>query len=195
MDLFENGSQQKNQLTYQIDWQKNEMQLTNFYPPFLELSHEPMPFSPLLTALKQMVEPECLCSDEELSFFVDFHCKGSTVTVNLHRNDYASVLAAPQELLKQLLRKSLTCRETEVAIILFHGSTIRAAASQLHIAEGTVKRMIYNIYRKFKVASQVDLIREIYKMLAEAQAAAVESLSSAKSADQELPENTIAIIQ
>ena len=177
MDSHEEQTPQKTSLIYQVDWQKNEMMLTDFCPSYLELPQESLPISPLLLALKQMVGANRLCSDKEHSFFVDFHCKGNTLTVNLHRNDYASVLAAPQEMLKQLLRKVLTSRETEIAVMLFHGSTIRSAAGQLHIAEGTVKRMIYNIYRKLDVASQVDLIREIYKMLAEAQTAAFEALS------------------
>jgi len=180
MDSHEEQTPQKTSLTYQIDWQKNEMQLTNFSPSFLELPQDSLPISPFLIALKHMVGPDRLCSDEEHSFFVDVHCRGSAMTVNLHHNDYASVLIAPQELLNQLLRKVLTCRETEIAVLFFHGSTIKGAAGQLRIAEGTVKRMLHNIYRKLNVASQVELIRKIYKMLAEAQTAVVEALSLEK---------------
>jgi len=180
MDSHEKHQPQKTRLTYQIDWPKNKMQLTEFCPSFLGLPQEAQPISPFLIALKNMIGPDRLCSDEEHSFFVDVHCKGNTLTVNLHRNEYASVLIAPQELLHQLLRKVLTCRETEIAVLLFHGSTIKGTAGQLHIAEGTVKRMIFNIYRKLNVASQVGLIREIYQMLAEAQTAAFEAISPEK---------------
>jgi len=179
MDSHETHQPQKTRLTYQIDWQKNEMQLTDICPSLLELPQDSQPISPLLFALKHMVGDR-LCSNEEHSFLVDVHCKGNALTVHLHRSDYASVLAAPQELLNQLLRKSLTCRETEIAVMLFRGSTIKGTAGQLHIAEGTVKHMLHNIYQKFNVASQVELIREIYQMLAEAQAAALEALSPEK---------------
>jgi len=163
------GKQQAERVTYRIDWENNECTVIETSPLLASLSRDPFVISPFLHALRAMVGDEPCTGQDERLFLADMHCRGNTMTVSLRRNDYSHVAQAPQEVLEWLLRRTLTPRETQVAAMLFEGGTIRSIASQLCIAEGTVKRIIYNIYQKCNVGSQVDLIREIYKRLAQAQ--------------------------
>jgi len=158
-------------LTYRIDWKNSEMQLVDFSPLLSELSQDPLPITPVIIAIRTMLKSEHHYSDEnEHNFILDLRCKGDKLTVNLHHNDYDCMLHPSHDILERVLRQSLTRRETEIAVLLFEASTIRSIASRLHIAEGTVKRTIYNIYHKLNVTSQVELIREIYQRLSDAQA-------------------------
>ena len=58
----------------------------------------------------------------------------------------------------------LTARETDVALLLGRGLTKRYIAQELGISEETAKSHIGNIYRKFDVHSQQDLIIKLRKM-------------------------------
>ena len=101
-------------------------------------------------------------------FLIDVRYDRETVVANVHRTeDFHSVVNVPPERLERLLRPLLTPRETQIAGLLFDGCTIRYTAATLHIAEGTVKRIMHNIYRKLGVGSQVELMREIYARLAQ----------------------------
>lgn len=66
----------------------------------------------------------------------------------------------------QIFGGLLSPREQEIAIEIFEGRTIRHVATELCIAEGTVKRTTHNIYCKMGVASQVELVHEIYARIA-----------------------------
>ena len=154
-------------MEFRIDQEKGEMQLMDASPQIQSPFQEKQPLTPVVQAMKLITETPC--DGQEHSFLVNIRCDGTLLRLNLYRSDdYSSMVNVPRELLERLLREELTPRETEVAILLFGGSTIRAIASQLVIAEGTVKRMIYNIYQKLGVSSQVKLIREIYARLAQA---------------------------
>jgi len=162
-------------LTYRIDWNNNEMQLIDCSPLFSMNPQETVPISLSIHAMKTLVKMERPgLTEDEYRFLLDVHSKKGIVTVNLRRSPYNFMLHPPYDILEHVLRQSLTRRETEIAIMMFEANTIRSVASQLHIAEGTVKRIIYNIYQKLNVASQVELIREVYQRLADAQTAALE---------------------
>ena len=117
--------------------------------------------TPLSQALEALGAPEweyCLISARR---------EGQGVLLRLHRAEgYARLADVPRERLHALLRPLLTPRETEIAALLFESRTIRCIAGTLHIAEGTVKRIIHNLYQKMNVSSQVELVRDIYARLA-----------------------------
>jgi len=158
-------------LSFKLDWARNEMQVSEIGPVLQSVcTHAakmtfaippPMRALDCLAELNPQAEPPYhylfdVLYDKE-SFLIKIHCAES----------YTSVVDVPRERLMALLCRLLTPREIEVTILLFEGDTIRYIASTLHIAEGTVKRTIYNIYRKIGVGSQVELVREIYARLAQ----------------------------
>jgi len=99
---------------------------------------------------------------------VDALVEGDTMIYTLHcTEDFRSVVNVERSLIKKIFNSQLTPRELEIAIELFEGCTIRCIAASLHIAEGTVKRIIHNIYQKMNVVSQMELIREIYVRIAQ----------------------------
>ena len=128
---------------------------------------EPTPFSPLMKAMDYMAKRD-YNGKGPCRFRIDAHCEGDTATFTIHPTEnFHSVVEVPHALLREMLRKILTPRETEAAILLFEGRPIRCIAAQMQVAEGTVKRMNYNIYQKMGLASQVELIRDIYTRLAQ----------------------------
>jgi len=101
-------------------------------------------------------------------FLIDVRYDRENVVAHVHcTEDFHSVVNVPPERLEKVLRPLLTPRETQIAALLFESRTIRYTATALHIAEGTVKRIMHNIYRKLGVGSQVELIREFYTRLAQ----------------------------
>jgi DNA-binding NarL/FixJ family response regulator len=137
-----------------------EMQLLGMYPTLQSFSWNSGPISPGVKALKLITQ-----SDGQMHrFLADVCCDEAFLQVTFSCDNNAAA-CAPRELLEQALRQQLTPREIEAAVLLFQGCTIRAAATEMTIAEGTVKRMTHNIYQKMGVACQVELIREIYARL------------------------------
>jgi DNA-binding CsgD family transcriptional regulator len=132
------------------------------------LPEGPLPLPPLFVALEAHYRQCCQCTPPcRLVVDVQFGTD-RLLQFMVHRTEnFRSVVEVSREQLRDLLRRDLSPRETEAAILLFEGSTIRYTAAQMQIAEGTVKRMIYNIYKKMRLASQVELIREIYARLAQ----------------------------
>jgi len=159
-------------LAYRLDWENGEMQLMEVGPTLQKLFDYtqisgPVPISPSVRALDYIVtkNPQV---EPPYHFLLDVHFDRDTFVTNMHLSrDYRSVVNVSHERLKYVLGGLLTPRETEIATLLFEGHTIRYIAGSLHIAEGTVKRIIYNIYQKMGVGSQVELIRVIYVRLAE----------------------------
>ena len=152
-------------LVYALDWEKNEMQLVDAGGVCADLDRSPIPVTPFIYSLKRLAQAS---EHKECRFVIDAKCSGQTATFNLHRTeDFNSVVNVARPLVAQLLRGTLTRREVEVAVEFFEGRTIRYIAGLMHITEGTVKRNIHNIYQKMHVASQVELIREIYVLLAQ----------------------------
>ena len=160
-------------LVFKIDWAANEMQLREVGPAlqrfFKESERQPVAITPTVHAL------ECLTNTRQQEnppyhFLLDVTYDRESAVVRVHcTDDYAALTDVPRERLTALLRPLLTPRETEIASLLFEGRTIRCIASLLRITEGTVKRTIYNIYRKMNLGSQVELVREIYARLAQAE--------------------------
>ncbi|GHU81200.1 hypothetical protein AGMMS50284_0220 [Clostridia bacterium] len=58
----------------------------------------------------------------------------------------------------------LTKRENEVMNLLVHGYTIKYISYDLKIADGTVKKIISNIYKKLGVNSRVDLMIQVLNL-------------------------------
>jgi DNA-binding CsgD family transcriptional regulator len=56
-------------------------------------------------------------------------------------------------------RYHLTPRETEIAALIYEGSSIREIAEALFVTEDTVKKHTSNIFRKMKVNSRVRLVK------------------------------------
>ncbi len=156
-------------MLFQLDYKKKEMQLTQtsaVIEPYVGIGvYQLSPLVQALTALTQQAE-QAPGSCEH--YLIDIQLNDKHLYARVHRvEDFSSVVDVPRERLSGLLSRYLTPRETEIAAMLFDGNTIRFAASSLHIAEGTVKRIIYNIYQKLNVRSQVELVREIYARLAQ----------------------------
>ena len=125
-----------------------------------------MPIIPIIDAIKLVAD--AYGSDGPIRIIADITYDVDSVTYNLHRTEnFRSVVNVSRSLIEKILRGLLTPRELEVAIELFEGRTIRCIAACMHIAEGTVKRMIHSIYQKMNVCSQVELIREIYVRIAQ----------------------------
>ena len=51
---------------------------------------------------------------------------------------------------------SLTRRELDVLHLVAKGEPSRVVADELHVTEATVKRHLYNIYRKLSVRNRVE---------------------------------------
>jgi DNA-binding NarL/FixJ family response regulator len=51
---------------------------------------------------------------------------------------------------------SLTRRELDVLHLVANGEPSRVVADELHLSEATVKRHLYNIYRKLEVRNRVE---------------------------------------
>ncbi|MCL2107704.1 MAG: helix-turn-helix transcriptional regulator [Oscillospiraceae bacterium] len=155
-------------LRYHLNWEADEMVLTDAGGQLrnrIELVK--MPMSPVFRSLRLLANGNY---NEHCRFTVDVECGegGDSALLYLRRTDnFNSVVNVARSLVHQVLRGQLTTRETEVATLLFEGSTIRYIAGHLQIAEGTVKRLMHNIYQKLNVASQVELIRFIYDGLAQ----------------------------
>ncbi len=163
-------------LTLALDWSEETMTLDRLSTDFRSLrtlqEKSVYPLSPLIMLLEQYSRSfEGTCGgepSEPTRFLIDCRYNHHEVSFCLHlSNEYASVINVPQEQLRAALRGALTPRETDIAVLLFQGDTIRSIAGSLHISEGTVKRTIYNVYQKMRISSQVELIREIYTLLAQ----------------------------
>ena len=159
-------------IAYKVNWDTNEIQVCATSPLLSALremhtSHT-YPITPIVRALHLMAGLNPPPNDPPYHFLADMLYDRESLTIRVHRTeDYASVVDVPQERLLKVLQPLLTPRETEIAVLLFEGRTIRCIAATLHIAEGTVKRIIYNLYQKLGVASQVELVRQIYTRLAQ----------------------------
>ena len=161
-------------LLFDLDWDKNEMRLREVSGDSFSMAGKAlqyrMDFSAQITPLVHTLRTLAQAGGNVLPahFALDAVYDQQTFSLRLHRtDDYASVVDVPRERLKKVLGGLLTPREFEVATLLFEGRTIRYIASTRHIAEGTVKRIIYNLYQKLGVGSQVELVREIYTRLAQ----------------------------
>ncbi|MCL1952928.1 MAG: helix-turn-helix transcriptional regulator [Oscillospiraceae bacterium] len=161
-------------LLFDLDWDRNEMRLREASGELFSLAGKALQYrmdfaaeiTPLVHTLK--VVAEAGRGGLPAHFALDAVYDRQAFSLRLRRTeDYASVVDVPRERLKKVMGGLLTPRETEVATLLFEGRTIRYIAVTLHIAEGTVKRIIYNLYGKLGVGSQVELMREIYTRLAQ----------------------------
>ncbi|MCL2107597.1 MAG: helix-turn-helix transcriptional regulator [Oscillospiraceae bacterium] len=156
-------------LSFYVDRANNAMKIdgcsAQFQPIFPRDSIYPV--SPLFAALDSMARRGEGCGEGPLLFRIDVVYQGNRALFRPHLSeDYASVVNVPHKKLESVL-SFLTPREREIAILLFEGQTIRSIAGQLHIAEGTVKRNIYNTYQRMNICSQVELFQEIYTLLAQ----------------------------
>ncbi|MGN1456845.1 MAG: response regulator transcription factor [Acutalibacteraceae bacterium] len=57
----------------------------------------------------------------------------------------------------------LTPREDEIVKLVIKGYTNRYIAGKLNISEGTVKKILYNCYKKLGVQSRIEIIKMIYE--------------------------------
>ncbi|MEG1778989.1 MAG: helix-turn-helix transcriptional regulator, partial [Oscillospiraceae bacterium] len=64
----------------------------------------------------------------------------------------------------QELKAKLTPREIEILTFVADGFTNRYIAKKLNISEGTVKRTIYNAYKKLEIGSRVELVRIFFNL-------------------------------
>ena len=161
-------------LLFDLDWDKDEMRLREVSGDLFSMAGKALQYrmdftahiTPLVYTLRTIAQAS---GDERPAYFaLDAVYDQQTFLLRLHRiDDYASVVDVPRDRLKRVMGGLLTPREIEVATLLFEGRTIRYIAGTRHIAEGTVKRIIYNLYRKLDVGSQVELVREIYTRLAQ----------------------------
>ena len=151
-------------LYFDVDWSSKEMSLMEAGGVLKgQIDQGTMPLCPLTYALKLLSKDSAA-----VNYVIDVKYDGGKLWLGLHcTNDFNSVVNVPRAQVEAALRGLLTPRETEIAALLFEGYTIRYIACMLRIAEGTVKRTIYNIHQKMGVGGQVDLVREIYARLAQ----------------------------
>ena len=142
-------------LLYELDWERSEIKLLDASAALREhLTPESIPITQMVQAVKILAEQH---KERPVRFHADVDYNDTSVTIRMR------ACKTPNRLhVAELLGDSLSPRELEVAAELFEGRTIRYIAQRLHIAEGTVKRTMHNIYCKLGIASQVELIREIY---------------------------------
>ena len=57
----------------------------------------------------------------------------------------------------------LTPREDEIVKLVIKGYTNRYIARKLKVSEGTIKKMLYNCYKKLGVKSRIEIIKMIYE--------------------------------
>ena len=62
-----------------------------------------------------------------------------------------------------LIQVNLSPRERDVVNLVGQGYTNKYIACTLHISEGTVKKILYNSYRKLSVTSRVEMINLLHK--------------------------------
>lgn len=58
----------------------------------------------------------------------------------------------------------LSAREKEVMNYIVEGSTNKYIAFKLNITEGTIKKTVYNIYKKLGIVSRVELMRLFFDL-------------------------------
>ncbi len=63
------------------------------------------------------------------------------------------------------LEHILTKRELEVASLVARNESNKYIAHKLKISEGTVKRILYNVYQKLNISSRVELTKLIYRCI------------------------------
>jgi len=158
-------------LWYKLNWETNQMRLQEVSPLLRDVfapdGEKTFPMSPNVLALERLMQLRPPMPMPQ-HFAIDLLYSRHDFIVNLRcTDDICSVMNISAERLQALLSCFLTPRETEIASLMFMGHTIRFIAATLHIAEGTVKRTIFNIYRKLGVSSQVELMREILTRLAQ----------------------------
>jgi len=160
-------------ITFEIDLDANQMEVVKLGPVLSQFcnptdcDNRKSTITPLVRALECLtkVSPQ---ATPPYHYTMDVVYDRKRLDIRLSCTaDYDSVVQVPRERLKTVMDRLLTPRELEVATLLFEGCTIRYMACLLHIAEGTAKRIIYNIYQKLGVGSQVELVREIYTRLAQ----------------------------
>ncbi|MDR0532216.1 MAG: helix-turn-helix transcriptional regulator [Oscillospiraceae bacterium] len=163
-------------LEYELDWQAGEMRLSEASQFLLNslLKINPkrtLPLTPWVFALEAYANTDQIESREgRHTYLIDMTYDHKKLSFRLRpSNDFRSVVNVTKEQVARLFHRKLTQREIEVAFFLFKGDTFKAIASELGVAEGTIKRSAYNLYQKLGVTSQVGLMREIYARLAEEQ--------------------------
>lgn len=57
----------------------------------------------------------------------------------------------------------LTKRECEITLLVLEGNTNRFISAKLLISEGTVKKIIHNVYKKLNITSRVELTKQLLK--------------------------------
>lgn len=80
----------------------------------------------------------------------------SPVTDSGYHN-YLVLLAEEKELFN--LDLHLTSREKEVLTFVANGVTNRYIANKLNVTEGTIKKTVYNAYKKLGIGSRVELVK------------------------------------
>ena len=179
-------------LCLRLDWNDLTMLLEEVSPDLRALFPqiaEAYPLMPFIQPLEHLSRQHGARGKDDggaapVRFLLDCNYDHDRLCCRLHiSSDYDSVINVPQEQMQRALRGILTPRETDIAIRLFQGGTIRCIANCLHVAEGTVKRTIYNIYQKMQICSQVELIREIYVLLAQ-QAGGMENAEHKENAEE-----------
>jgi DNA-binding CsgD family transcriptional regulator len=163
-------------ITCKFDWERKKMwyvdaseNLRVLMPP----PEEAYPLTVLVMSMEQLCKmylPEQGGASPEhpVQLSVDCTYAHDAAVFRLRvSNEYESVVNVPERHLREALQNGLTKRETDVAILLFRGETLRAIAHRFSVAEGTVKRTVYNLYQKLNISTQVELIREIYLLLAQ----------------------------
>lgn len=156
-------------LQYHLDWNKGEMTLLDTGGCLRDNRNISVgavtQLSPLAHSMQQLVLKN---GGVPSRVIIDAEYDGKILLLRLHCTDnFHSVVNVDGELMTEILGGEFTPREMQVAILLFDGRTIRYIASRLQIAEGTVKRILHNVYQKLNVACQGEFVHEVYVRLAQ----------------------------
>ncbi len=88
---------------------------------------------------------------------------GAVRAATLNPNEGNVVVGMPREMLEESEAGSagvLSARQLEILLLSARGLSNSQIATHLHLAEGTVKRHLANIYRKMKVGSRSEAARK-----------------------------------
>ncbi len=118
-------------------------------------------------ALRFCASEKNITFDEiEISSSYENSTKYSFAFIPIPENELTMIVCAQKFKIEDALKKlpiKLTSREFDVVSMVFKGEKNSYIALKLGIAEGTVKKTLYNIYNKLGITSRIDLINLIYR--------------------------------
>ena len=140
---------------------KNFLTLSDNNPKLVfDITHSPVFLYALEELHSSCGEIECISSTGKKSKFV-ISCM-PLISGNRTEMMYVTVMRIDKRFYSDSSRlDKLTPREREITLLAAEGYTNRYIAEQLNISEGTVKKNLYNSYKKLRINSRFDAAKMI----------------------------------